>query len=128
MNRAFTFFYFANHKMKEQPLDLKEDSVFDRLYLLAEYVRMSEAEKIRYRENYKIHNDLQNTLHYQFKKGREEGREEGRKETILSMAINSLHLEIPLKIISKQTQLSIEELEQLAAQEGIKLKTRKKKK
>jgi predicted transposase/invertase (TIGR01784 family) len=116
------------HKMKEQPLDLKEDSVFDRLYLLAEYVRMSEAEKIRYRENYKIHNDLQNTLHYQFKKGREEGREEGRKETILSMAINSLHLDIPLKIISKQTQLSIEELEQLAAQEGIKLKSRKKKK
>ncbi|NQY43774.1 MAG: hypothetical protein HRT87_10565 [Legionellales bacterium] len=49
-------------------------------------------------------------------KGREEGREEGRQETVKKTALNMLKSEYPVEEISKLTELPIDQIEELKAQ------------
>jgi predicted transposase/invertase (TIGR01784 family) len=50
-----------------------------------------------------------------YKEGIEKGREEGRKETALKIATASIKINLPLEDIAEITDLSLDEVKQLAA-------------
>jgi predicted transposase/invertase (TIGR01784 family) len=121
------------HTMKKLPSHSNE-GVFTRLFECAEYLNMSHAQKMAYHESYKHYNDLKNSLDTKFAQGIEQGIEhgieqgieQGRASAAQEFAIKGLQLGVKPKKLSKQTGLSLDDLNHLARLNQISFKKKKK--
>ncbi len=90
---------------------------------IAEILKLEKTDRKAYEESLKKHRDLKNVIDSHkrmgFEEGKEEGREEGRKEGKKETAIGCYTEGVDIKIISKVTELSEEELLELFRKEGL---------
>jgi len=84
-------------------------AVFERLEKLASKANMTQEERARYEEEWKVYNDYFNTLDFAEQKGVQKGLQKGKEET----ARNLKELGVADDIIIKSTGLSKEEIEKL---------------
>ena len=84
-------------------------AVFERLEKLASKANMTQEERARYEEEWKVYNDYFNTLDFAEQKGLQKGLQKGKEET----ARNLKELGVADDIIIKSTGLSKEEIEKL---------------
>ena len=84
-------------------------AVFERLEKLASKANMTQEERARYEEEWKVYNDYFNTLDFAEQKGLQKGLQKGKEET----ARNLKELGVADDIIIKSTWLSKEEIEKL---------------
>ena len=84
-------------------------AVFERLEKLASKANMTQEERARYEEEWKVYNDYFNTLDFAEQKGLQKGLQKGKEET----ARNLKELGVADDIIMKSTGLSKEEIEKL---------------
>ena len=84
-------------------------AVFERLEKLASKANMTQEERARYEEEWKVYNDYFNTLDFAEQKGVQKGLQKGKEET----ARNLKEIEVAENIIIKSTRLSKEEIEKL---------------
>ena len=95
--------------------------IFSRLERVASQANLSEEERARYEEEWKIYNDYFNTIESAKKQGLEEGKAEGLAEGIekgehkanIENAKKMKAMEFPIETISQITGLSPEEIEKL---------------
>ena len=112
----YTDFGFKKLFGTELNKDLQE-RIFKRLFDQAEIAQFSPAERREYAESVKDYWDYYSTMKTAHKKGKEEGREEGRAEGEHNMAIETARKMkadgMPVDVIAKYTDLSVEEIEAL---------------
>ena len=94
-----------------------KQEIFSRLERVASQANLSEEERARYEEEWKIYNDYFNTIESAKKQGTEEGMEKGRAEgkhkANIENAKKMKAMEFPIETISQITGLSPEEIEKL---------------
>ena len=116
------------NKMNEISFKDKQE-IFSRLERVASQANLSEEERARYEEEWKIYNDYFNTIESAKKQGLEEGMEKGRAEGIaegeakgraegehkanIENAKKMKAMEFPIETITEITGLSPEEIEAL---------------
>jgi predicted transposase/invertase (TIGR01784 family) len=116
------------NKMNEISFKDKQE-IFSRLERVASQANLSEEERARYEEEWKIYNDYFNTIESAKKQGAEEGMEKGRAEgkaegldegeakgeykANIENAKKMKTMEFPIETISQITGLSPEEIEKL---------------
>ena len=108
------------NKMNEISFKDKQE-IFSRLERVASQANLSEEERARYEEEWKIYNDYFNTIESAKKQGLEEGKAEGLAEGIekgehkanIENAKKMKAMEFPIETISQITGLSPEEIEKL---------------
>ncbi|MGB0521680.1 MAG: Rpn family recombination-promoting nuclease/putative transposase [Flammeovirgaceae bacterium] len=92
------------NKLDRIPNELRE-SIFERLFEVAEIARFSKEEAEAYEDSLKSYRDLKNSLDTAF----EEGIEKGKKEVVR----NSLSAGLSLEVIANITGLSQEEIKKI---------------
>ena len=108
------------NKMNEISFKDKQE-IFSRLERVASQANLSEEERARYEEEWKIYNDYFNTIESAKKQGLEEGKAEGLAEGIekgehkanIENAKKMKAMEFPIETISQITGLSPDEIEKL---------------
>ena len=90
------------YELNDRPKVLQE-SIFSRLFEVAEIAQFSRAEQEGYENSLKYYRDLKNVVDT----SREEGREEGREEREREMVISLLQEDVSIDLISRTTGLSI---------------------
>ena len=103
-------FYILKHMdtLDRMPFKARK-AVFERLEKLASKANMTQEERARYEEEWKVYNDYFNTLDFAEQKGVQKGLQKGKEET----ARNLKELGVADDIIIKSTGLSKEEIEKL---------------
>ena len=86
-----------------------KQEIFSRLERVASQANLSEEERARYEEEWKIYNDYFNTIESAKKQGLEEGEHNANIENAKKMK----SMEFPIETISQITGLSPEEIEKL---------------
>ncbi|MEO0986131.1 MAG: Rpn family recombination-promoting nuclease/putative transposase [Cyanobacteria bacterium J06639_14] len=99
------------YELEDKP-EVLQESIFARLFEVAEIARFSSVERQAYENSLKYYRDLQNVVDT----SREEGREEGRVESTQGIALNLLREKVSLDLISRTTGLSQQVIEQLQQQ------------
>ena len=94
--------------LMERPAALQE-RVFERLFKAAEIAGFSQQELFEYEDSLKVFRDWYSVMKTAVKKGRAEGIEESKME----IARNLKALGVPIEVIVKSTNLSMEEIEKL---------------
>ena len=94
-----------------------KQEIFSRLERVASQANLSEEERARYEEEWKIYNDYFNTIESAKKQGLEEGLaegiEKGEHKANIENAKKMKAMEFPIETISQITGLSPEEIEKL---------------
>ena len=90
-----------------------KQEIFSRLERVASQANLSEEERARYEEEWKIYNDYFNTIESAKKQGLEEGMEKGEHKANIENAKKMKAMEFPIETISQITGLSPEEIEKL---------------
>ncbi|MGK7888299.1 MAG: Rpn family recombination-promoting nuclease/putative transposase [Leptolyngbyaceae cyanobacterium] len=110
--------YLPDLNDRPQPF---QDPVFLQLFEIAEIANFSPAEQDRYQQSLKYYRDLNNVVDTAREAGREagrqEGREEGARETAIAIARSLLDV-LPIETISERTGLTMEDIQQIAEDEG----------
>ena len=88
-------------------------AVFERLEKLASKANMTQEERARYEEEWKVYNDYFNTLDFAEQKGVQKGLQKGLQKGKEETARNLKELGVADDIIIKSTGLSKEEIEKL---------------
>ena len=96
------------YELNDRP-EVLQESVFRRLFEVAEIAQFSRAEQEGYENSLKYYRDLKNVVDT----SREEGREEGREEREREMVISLLQENISIDLISRTTGLSIVTIQQI---------------
>lgn len=110
--------------LNEPPQTLQE-SIFDRLFEVAEIANFSPTEQDSYENSLKYYRDLNNVVDTSRQEGREEGlqeglvrgRQEGREEAARALILRLLSRtlgELPNPLRERISRLSLDELEQLS--------------
>jgi len=90
-----------------------QNAVFQRLADIAEVSKLNKEERLEYDHALKRYRDTMNAMTGAEQKGRAEGRAEGRLETLKENARRMKADGMPLELIAKYTDLSINEVETL---------------
>ena len=94
-----------------------KQEIFSRLERVASQANLSEEERARYEEEWKIYNDYFNTIESAKKQGLDEGLaegiEKGEHKANIENAKKMKTMEFPIETISQITGLSPEEIEKL---------------
>ena len=88
-------------------------AVFERLEKLASKANMTQEERARYEEEWKVYNDYFNTLDFAEQKGVQKGLQKGLQKGKEETARNLKELGVDNDIIIKSTGISKEEIEKL---------------
>lgn len=96
------------YKLDDKP-EVLQESVFNRLFEVAEIAQFSRMERQAYENSLKYYRDLQNVVDTSREEGLEEGEQKGRRD----VALNLLRENVPLDLVSRTTGLSVEVLEAL---------------
>ncbi|WP_285056079.1 Rpn family recombination-promoting nuclease/putative transposase [Pedobacter ginsengisoli] len=109
-----TWLYSLKHmdEMDELPAHLKK-TIFEKLYNIAEYSKMSKEEQKMYDQNLKRKWDNEAAFAFREEKGKYEGRLEGKLEEKIEVASKMIAEGIAVELISKCTGLSVEEIAKL---------------
>jgi len=109
-----TWLYSLKHmdEMDELPTHLKK-TIFEKLFSIAEYSKMSKQEQKMYDENLKRKWDNEAAFAFREEKGKYEGKMEGKLENSREIAAKMKTEGIAFELISKCTGLSLEEIEKL---------------
>lgn len=87
--------------------------LFEKVFELAEYIKLEPALREAYEESLKEYRDYYNTMDTAKKESKEEGKKEGRKEEKLATAQKAILKGYDNQTISDLTGLSLEEIEKL---------------
>ena len=96
------------YELNDRP-EILQESVFRRLFEVAEIAQFSHAEQEGYENSLKYYRDLKNVVDTSREEGREEGREEREREMVLSL----LQENVSIDLISRTTGLSIVTIQQI---------------
>ena len=103
-------------KLNSYPFEIK-DKVFKKLIETCDVASWTREERIKYDRALKSYRDTIAVMEGQKLEGRaegiKEGKEQGRKEAQFTIACNLKHSGIPVDVISQNTGLSIEEINNL---------------
>lgn len=104
------------HKLDQLPDNLKE-SVFEKVFKVAEIAAMTKEEFRTYEESLKTYRDLQNSIETARAegeaKGKSEGKIEGKMESLEAMAVKMHAKGFPAAVISELTGLPLERIADL---------------
>lgn len=100
------------YRLQDKPAALTE-GIFRKLFDVAEIAAFTKEERYDYEESLKNFRDMYNTISSAERKGRAEGRAEGEAIGILKTAKKMKAEGIDINVISKLTDLSIEEIKEL---------------
>ena len=108
------------HKFQEHPKILSE-KIFEKLFKIAEISNFTKEEYEEYERSLKSYRDIQNTMDYKYRigknegriEGKKEGKKEGRKERNYEIAKEMITNGESNNKISKYTSLSSVEIENL---------------
>ena len=98
--------------MDRLPVYLRK-SIFEKLFNIAEYTNLTKEEKTMYDSSMKYKWDNKNVLDYAVSTAEAKGIEKGMKKKAVSIAKEMKKDGLPSAQISKFTNLSIEEIENL---------------
>lgn len=90
-----------------------QERIFAKLFKAAEIAKFTPKERTAYEESLKYYRDLQNVVDTSREKGLIEGIEKGMEKRNIEIAKQMKEEGFPNEQISKLTQLSIEEIENL---------------
>lgn len=98
-----------------------QERIFDKVFQTAELAQFNKKERSNYEDSLKVYRDIKNSLDYAEEKGKkrgiemgvEIGVEKGKKETQIENAKKAIKENLPLEIIAKITDLTIEEIQQI---------------
>jgi predicted transposase/invertase (TIGR01784 family) len=99
-------------KLNRYPFEIK-DKVFKKLIETCDVASWTREERIKYDRALKSYRDTIAVMEGQKQEGRAEGIKEGEKKAQLTIARNLKHSGIPVDVISQNTGLSIEEINNL---------------
>ena len=98
--------------MQKRPAALQE-RVFRKIFKLAEIAKYNKMERIQYEESLKQYRDMRNVVSY--------ARKEGREIQIIRTIKVGLQEGLSLEVLSKLTQLSIEDVKKIIEEQGWKI-------
>jgi predicted transposase/invertase (TIGR01784 family) len=99
--------------------DKFKDRIFKKLFKAAEIARFSPEEAEQYEDSLKIYRDLKNSLDTAREEGREEGIKEGDQLRCEKIALKMIAKGKTFEEISEITELSIQQIEQLAEKNKV---------
>ena len=98
---------------QERYINPYTDFGFKKLFDQAEIAQYSPEERREYEASIKNYWDYYSTMKTAVKKGREEGRAEGREEERMKNARSLKANGVPLDVIARSLNLTVEEISQL---------------
>jgi predicted transposase/invertase (TIGR01784 family) len=102
-----------------------QERIFDKVFQTAELAQFNKKERSNYENSLKVYRDIKNSLDYAEEKGEkrgiemgvemglEIGVEKGKKENQIENAKKAIKENLPLEIIAKITDLTIEEIQKI---------------
>lgn len=96
-------------ELSDHPTPLKEESIFNQLFDIAEIANFSPAEKETYESSLKYYRDLNNVVDTPRKEDRQEGRQKGIEQVAKQMKAGG----VSSQQIATYTGLSSEEIDSL---------------
>ncbi|MEA3445552.1 MAG: Rpn family recombination-promoting nuclease/putative transposase [Bacteroidota bacterium] len=106
--------YVLKHLDKfERIPDKIKDKIFQKLFKSAELAKLSKEELQQYEASVNTYRDIKNSIDTAFEKGIEKGIEKGERKKAIISAKTGLKEGYPIKMISKMTGLTEEEINKL---------------
>ncbi len=99
--------------LKDIPVSLKDDEIFNKLFKIAEVSNLTPAEMNAYQQSLKIKRDNYNHDQYILKQGLQQGDAKGKHKKAIEMALKLKHKNVPQVEIAELTGLTVEEIEAL---------------
>jgi len=98
--------------LQKRPRKL-QDKVFTKLFETAQIAKFNQAELEEYEESLKVYRDIHAVVETAFDEGKVEGKIEGERNKTIEVVKNAILQGLDNEIISKLTNLTIEEIEDL---------------
>jgi predicted transposase/invertase (TIGR01784 family) len=109
------WFYIIRNlqRFQNRPAAL-EERIFDKVFKTAEIAKFNKKERGAYEDSLKQYRDIKNVVDTAKEEGKEIGKEIGKQERSIEIARNFLTSGLSIEIVAKNTNLSIEKVQEIA--------------